>query len=314
VNDAARDRPAPPTAAGVGREPRCLVCGSTDARRLYRLPRFDVCRCRACDLVFLAPLPSEDEIRAMFDSLYRDGGGSVPELKDYYNACFVAAPESPLVQIYHGWLRAIARHAAGGRMLDIGCGTGVFCHVARQYGWIPKGIDEAEGALAFARSEFGLDVEMGNFETLAVEPGAYDLVTMWDVIEHSRDPRALVDAAVRCLRPGGLLALATPNQRNVMEVVARPLYLASLGRLTAPLEKFYLLEHFLYFSPATLGRLLDEARVEVLEMRRELTDLRRLTLHPVVRAGLEVLFRAARVLGLENRLFAIARKPGPPRR
>jgi len=79
--------------------------------------------------------------------------------------------------------------------------------------------------------------------------------------------------------------------------------------VTGPLEKFYLLEHFLYFASGTLERLLADAGFRVLEMRRELTDLRRLTLHPLVRAGLHVLFAVSRPLKLENRLFVIARKP-----
>jgi SAM-dependent methyltransferase len=267
-----------------------------------------VWRCTPCTQVFLDPLPTEDEIRAMFDNLYRDGGGSVPELQDYYASCYDDRPESPLVRVHTVWLEALARHARGGRLLDIGCGTGIFCHVARGFGWMPEGIDDAETARAFARERYDLDVRPGNFERLELPPATYDLVTMWDVIEHSRAPRALLEAASRTLKPGGLVALGTPNQRNVMELVAGPLYRLSGGRITAPLEKFYLIEHFLYFTPATLGRLLEETGFEVVEMRRELTDLSRLTLHPVVRVGLHVLFAVARPLGLENRLFAIGRK------
>jgi hypothetical protein len=53
--------------------------------------------------------------------------------------------------------------------------------------------------------------------------------------------------------PGGVVALSTPNQRSVLDVVAGTLYRVSGGRVTAPLEKFYIDQHFLYFSPATLA-------------------------------------------------------------
>jgi hypothetical protein len=85
-------------------------------------------------------------------------------------------------------------------------------------------------------------------------------------------------------------------------------YRLSGGRVTGPLEKFYLLEHFLYLSSRTLERLLTHVAFEMEETRRELTDLRRLTLYPVVGAGLRVLFTVSCPLKLENRLFAIARK------
>lgn len=291
-------------------DPHCLVCGARATRRLYQLSRFEIHRCAVCAQVFLFPLPSEEAIAELFARLYRDGQGSVPELQDYYAACFDAAPGSPVVRISQSWLEAISHHATGGRLLDIGCGTGIFCNTARKYGWEPLGIDEAEQAVAFAREHYGVDVQLGNFETLKMDGMMFDLVTMWDVIEHSRDPRRLLDAAVRCLKPGGLIGLSTPNQQNIMETVAGPLYRASGGRVRKPLEKFYLLEHFLYFCPRTLRQLVTGAGFEVVEMRRESTDLRRLTLNPVVRLGLEVLFLLARPLKLENRLFVIARKPG----
>ena len=151
-------------------------------------------------------------------------------------------------------------------------------------------------------------MKRGDFEALDLDADQFDLVTMWDVIEHSRDPRKLLAAAARCLKPGGLLGLSTPNQRNIMEAVAGPMYRWTGGRVTWPLEKFYLLEHFLYFSPDTLRRLLGEVGFEVLEMRRERTDLGRLTLHPLMRFGLRALFMISRPLELENRLFAVARR------
>ena len=296
-----------PADCGTDR-PRCLVCGATTGKQLYRLPRFDIRRCGACAQVFLFPLPSEAEIGELFARLYREGKGSVPELEDYYAACFDASPEGPVGRLSRTWLQAIARFGSGGRLLDIGCGTGIFCHAARDFGWQPTGIDEAEEAVAFARERYGIDVQRGNFESLSLPREAFDLVTMWDVIEHSRDPRQLLSAAAACLKPGGLLGLSTPNQRNIMDVVAGGLYRVTGGRLRKPLEKFYLLEHFLYFSPETLSRILGTTGFDVLEMRRELTDLSRLTLSPVVRLGLETLFLMSRPLGLENRLFAIARK------
>jgi hypothetical protein len=93
-------------------------------------------------------------------------------------------------------------------------------------------------------------------------------------------------------------------------VVAGALYRASGGRLTWPLEKFYIEQHFLYFAPDTLAAAARRAGLELLESRRELTDLRRLTLPLHLRAVLVALFAVARLTGLENRLFAVARAAG----
>jgi hypothetical protein len=130
---------------------------------------------------------------------------------------------------------------------------------------------------------------------------------MWDVIEHARAPVGLLEAARGVLAPGGIIAISTPNQQSILDVVAGAIYRASGGRVTWPLEKFYIEQHFLYFTPATLTDALARARLAPVLMQRELTDLRRLTLSPLHRAALLAMFAASRVTGLENRLFALAR-------
>ena len=108
------------------------------------------------------------------------------------------------------------------------------------------------------------------------------------------------------------MGLSTPNQRSILDVVAGALYRLSRGRLTSPLEKFYIEQHFLYFKEETLAQALGRAGLAVVEARRELTDLRRLTLSPSTRLLLRALFGVARATGLENRLFVVARAAGSP--
>jgi hypothetical protein len=115
----------------------------------------------------------------------------------------------------------------------------------------------------------------------------------------------------RCLAPGGVVGLSTPNQRSILDRVAGSLYRLSGGRLTAALEKFYIDQHFLYFTEQTLAQALGRAGLAVVESRRELTDLRRLALSPPMRLVLNTLFAAGRAAGLENRLLVVARASGP---
>ncbi len=286
--------------------PRCLVCAGARADRLYRLSRRSILRCRECDLVFLWPLPTEAEIAEEFARLYTTGENPLPELRDYYRFCYDDGPGNPLTAIYDHWLEALERIRTPGRILDVGCGTGLFLSVARRRGWTPAGVDASVEATQFARDRFGLDVETGEFAAAFASGRQFEAVTMWDVIEHSRDPVDLLRGARSCLAPGGLLGLATPNQRSMLDVVAGAMYRASGGRVTAPLEKFYIDQHFLYFTPETLRDALSRAGLRLVHLERELTDLQRLTLAAPVRLGLRALFQVARWTGLENRLFAIA--------
>ncbi|UCE86777.1 MAG: class I SAM-dependent methyltransferase [Deltaproteobacteria bacterium] len=287
------------------------MCGSPESRLRYRITRFSILACRACEQIYLWPLPSEQEIREMFAQLYTTGEGSVPELKSYYGFCYRDEPSNPLVQLYEGWLDALERERAPGRLLDIGCGTGLFLAVARRRGWDPFGIDDCDEATQYARDELGLDVWTGEFGDFPAAERSFDVITMWDIIEHSRAPVELLRAARGCLAPGGRLGISTPNQRSILDVGAGALYRLSGGRVTAPLEKFYVEQHFLYFTPVTLARALERADLELASLRRELTDLRRLSLAPWVRLGVRGLFAVARLTGLENRIFAIARASGP---
>lgn len=289
--------------------PRCLVCGNAAASLRYRLSAFSIYRCDGCGVVYLWPLPSEEAIRATFAALYQGGATNLPELRGYYDYCFDDAPDNPLVQTYERWLASVERHHAPGRLLDVGCGTGLFLAVARRRGWQVAGVDGSVDATRHARERFGLDVETGDFASVTSRGDRFDVVTMWDIVEHARAPVALLAAAERVLAPGGVLGLSTPNQRSILDMVAGRLYRLSGGRITAPLEKFYVDQHFLYFDAATLAGALGRAGLVPVETTRELTDLRRLALAPPVRWGLRALFWMSRATGTENRLFVVARRP-----
>jgi len=287
------------------------MCGSPDPALRYRLSRFEVLGCRGCTLVYLWPQPSPDEIREMFSTLYTTGAGSLPELRDYFGFCYQDVPSNPLVQSYESWLGALERVRKPGRLLDVGCGTGLFLAVARRRGWQPFGIDDCAEATRHARDHFGLDVWDGDFADFASGDRRFDAITGWDIIEHSRSPVGLLETIRRCLAPGGVVGLSTPNQRSILDVVAGTLYRLSGGRIRAPLEKFYIDQHFLYFTAETLAQAVGRAGLAVVESRLELTDLRRLALPPATRLLLHGLFGVARVTGLQNRLFVVARAAEP---
>ena len=291
--------------------PRCPICGDDEPDLHYQITRFQVLRCRSCTQIYLYPLLSPEEIRAMFAQLYTSGEGSVPELKSYYAYCYDDEPSNPLVQLYESWLDEIEKHHAPGRILDVGCGTGLFLAAAQRRGWQPFGIDDSEEATQYARDHFGLDVWVGDFKDFHAEDRRFDVITGWDILEHARKPIEVLEAMRSCLAPSGSVALSTPNQRNILDLVAGSRYRLTGGRATGDLEKFYIEQHFLYYTPQTLTAALERAGFEVVKMAREGTDLRRLSLSPFMRLTLQSLFWVARLMGLETRLCAIGRpRPG----
>lgn len=98
---------------------------------------------------------------------------------------------------------------------DVGCGAGLLAEPLARLGAEVTGVDAAPENIAAARAHalgqgLAIDYRVGSVE--ALEPGAYDLVTSLEVVEHVSDPRGFVDGLARALKPGGLLILSTPNR------------------------------------------------------------------------------------------------------
>src|SRR5690349_22293158 len=103
------------------------------------------------------------------------------------------------------------RHQRSGRLLDVGCSAGFFLKVARDRGFDVHGLEIPADTAALARERYDVDVQVGTLDDAHFEPGSFDVVTMWDVIEHVRDPVGAMSTVARLLKPGGIAALMTPN-------------------------------------------------------------------------------------------------------
>jgi 2-polyprenyl-3-methyl-5-hydroxy-6-metoxy-1,4-benzoquinol methylase len=79
--------------------------------------------------------------------------------------------------------------AMPGRLLDVGAATGFFVEQAREVGWDAVGVEPSEWAAAYARNELGVEVRTGTLEAMRFPDGTFDVVTLWEVIEHLPDPR-----------------------------------------------------------------------------------------------------------------------------
>ncbi|MEO8026749.1 MAG: methyltransferase domain-containing protein [Bryobacteraceae bacterium] len=113
-----------------------------------------------------------------------------------------------------------ARFAAGGRVLDLGCGTGYGTAALAQMAREAVGVDVAEEAIEYARTSFPLaNVEFirSSATSVALPDASFDLITAFEIIEHIADWAALIREARRLLRAGGLFLVSTPNVRYYAE-------------------------------------------------------------------------------------------------
>jgi 2-polyprenyl-3-methyl-5-hydroxy-6-metoxy-1,4-benzoquinol methylase len=140
-------------------------------------------------------------------------------------------------------------------LLDIGCATGFSLEVARELGWRAQGVEISEFACNFARKNLGLDVFCGLLANADLEPESFDVVTMWDYIEHCPDPAQEIKKASSLLKPGGVLALTTPNIASVPARVWRSRWMGIKQG-----------EHLYYFTPETMERLLAKSHFETVRL------------------------------------------------
>jgi SAM-dependent methyltransferase len=213
-------------------------------------------QCPGCRLAWW-PWPAFDPA-AFYDRDYFQGTGTAKGYADY------ASLEPGLRRTARARLRRIERLIGADaaplpppRILEIGCGVGVFLDEARRRGWETAGLEVSAYATGEARRR-GLDVQCAAIEDAALERGRYDCVSLWDVIEHLRDPRGALARAADALRPGGVLALSTGDVTSLCARLSGPRW-----------HLFNLPEHLFFFSPGSLRRMLAAAGCPLQRVTRE---------------------------------------------
>jgi 2-polyprenyl-3-methyl-5-hydroxy-6-metoxy-1,4-benzoquinol methylase len=116
---------------------------------------------------------------------------------------------------YGSQMKLLALLDRPGRVLDVGCSTGYLAERLQQHGATVVGLDVDERSAELARGHC-VEVHVGDVETMELpfEPGSFDAVVCGDLIEHLRDPQAMLVRLRPLLRPGGRLVLSTPNIAN----------------------------------------------------------------------------------------------------
>jgi SAM-dependent methyltransferase len=280
TNDPAADGEWP--AGGLEAVTACPVCSGAERRTFYNGLRdrafrtapgtWTLVRCSLCRSAYLDPRPTPETIELAYRSYYTHGSGTPPEVgrlrrglaNDYLRARW-GYDEEPVVRGGRLIPRLAPSRGAlvdreirhlpatpGGRLLDVGCGSGGFLAQMAELGWHAQGIDPDPAAVAQAR-EAGLDVTQGTLADLDSDEhaGAFDAITLSHVIEHLHDPGGNLRRINQLLRPGGLLWIATPN--------LEALGLRRFGRDWLGLDPP---RHLVLFTRASLERLLRDAGLE----------------------------------------------------
>lgn len=235
--------PYPPLEAAA-----CPTCPGSDARPHAELHGYRFVRCTGCGLVYMSPRPTPDALRALYTERYFESHDPTCGYPVYEK------DRPSLREKAQRILPALERHGPVGSLLDVGCAYGFTLEVARERGWSVQGIEPAQDVGAKVTERLGVRVER-DLVGAALPAATFDAVTLWDVVEHLPDPRAILAEVRRILRPGGLCSVVTPD----------------VGSLAARLlgsrweEKQKMPEHIFFFDRGSLIRLLRAAGFTPLE-------------------------------------------------
>lgn len=241
--------------SGTAVRAECPACGRRAARPAMTVRDLHFRRCRGCASLFVENPPP----RSVTAQLYRDERyfarrrlGPVGEVCGYRD---YLADRDGIEAKFDRVLAHLERHAEPGELLDVGAGPGLMVAAARRRGWSASGVDLNPWAARYAGERIGVEVRPGTLAAAGLERGRFDAVTMLDLLEHEHDPGATLTQAARVTRPGGLLAVLTPDAAAPVSRL--------LGRrwpevLRAP-------GHLVLFSVAGLSRLIERHGYEPLE-------------------------------------------------
>ncbi len=239
---------------------KCILCGKTERKIFYnekRLPKKTISSkealctgeigargkhgkiwiCKNCGLISQDLSFSEKEL----EKAYSEGSD-----KKYFEQ---------LKQREHLFTRSIQRIEKfinpPGRLLDVGANAGIFLNIARKSGWTVEGIDPSVWSRKEAKRRFGIKVKNIIFENFKEKPGSFDLITMWDVLEHYVDPLAQLKKARVLLKKNGILALTTININSWF------------SKLLGSHWTWLIRIHLWYFTHRTLTEMIKKANFEI---------------------------------------------------
>lgn len=230
----------------------CNLCGYRDTEPFCPDNGRGLVKCKNCGLVYVGQQPDAEELYALYGETYfhNDESGEVG-YTDYIK------DETNIRRTVNGRFDHIEKFVKPGRLLDVGCAMGFFIDEASKRGWQVEGMDVSHFAVEYVKERFGHDAYQGSLKTLDLEEGAYDLVTMFDVIEHVPDPKGYMVEVAKLLKSGGIFELATPDVDSI------PAKLTGKRWIGYKLSE----EHVYYFSVNTLRQMLDYAGFDVVHVR-----------------------------------------------
>jgi len=231
------------------RSDTCPLCGFPTFVIYGEGEDFSLLRCRDCNLIYKTPRPDAFTLKTELEDGYFAGRDQTE---------YVAARRP----VFRGLLNRVARHRPPpGRLLDVGCARGVLLLEAGEVGYGAFGLDLSLGELAAGRGLGVYTTALGLLESSPFPDNAFDVVTLFDFVEHALLPGEAMRAAARLLKPGGVVALYTGD---IASKRAR--------KMGMDWDYIYKDGHINFFDEPSLRRMMDDAGLDIIELQYSTMD------------------------------------------
>jgi len=201
---------------------------------------FSVVVCQNCGLIYTNPRPSQSALKEYYP-------------KEYYKSVLRVG------QSHDDWLKFRRRYEQTfqfkrtGKILDIGCSDGGFLEFMQGRGYRVQGVEIDKSCVEYAKAQRGLNIFWGCLKEARFLDQSFDVVVMWDVLEHMPDPMATLLEVRRILRHDGLLLIGAPN----IDSWEAKLFGSEWFGLEVP-------RHLYHFSPSTLEKILKKSGFKIM--------------------------------------------------
>ena len=234
----------------------CPICKERKYREIFEVKdrrssqeTFAVGDCQECGFRITLQAPGEEIISRYYES------------DDYISHS--DSEDSLINKLYHRVRDVMLKrkqkiiekyHRQKGTLLDFGSGTGYFLHAMKQSGWQVRGMEVDPTSRELSRKRFGLEVEQPNLEAIGSE--AFDVITLWHVLEHVHELHGTLEALKTGLRPDGTLVFALPNSSSYDAKYYKSYW-----------DAYDVPRHLWHFTPESLEKLLSQHQLEIVETR-----------------------------------------------
>lgn len=235
----------------------CNLCGNNKVLPFYQyVPDYllnndkikvNFVKCTSCGLIYQNPRPTLKEMSEHY-----------PENYESYTYDDELNNSSTLLKTVYQYginkrIRFVTHFKKHGRLLDLGCSTGIFLNGFKgSPNWNLFGVEINKKAAHIAQNK-GLNVFTGTLEEANFPNEYFDVVTMWDVLEHLHDPASSLKEIYRILKPDGILVIRVPNENSWDAHI--------FGRYWSGLDAP---RHLFIFTPITLNRMLSVQNFETI--------------------------------------------------